>query len=272
MTISDEEFNKLAFFIHQRCGIKLGKEKKTLVMGRLRSYLLKNQIASFSDYYDYVVSDKTGQAEKHLVSLITTNHTYFMREVDHFDYFKEVVLPDLAATVRSKDLRIWSAGCSTGNEPLTLAMIIDEYFGVNKSKWDTKLLATDISDKALTIARGGSYTEEEIAPLPARWRQAYFAKTSNDSCRIQECIKNEVIFRRLNLMDAVFPFKKKFHVIFCRNVMIYFDKKTRNELVKKFYDLTEDNGYLFVGHSESLDRTVTRYKYVKPAIYRKEKV
>jgi chemotaxis protein methyltransferase CheR len=183
---------------------------------------------------------------------------------------KNKVLPYLQYAVKDNDIRIWSAGCSYGEEPYTIAMIMDDFFGREKPCWDTKVLATDISGKVLEEAQKGVYSNEEISVLPSQWKLSYFKKLDNEKCRISDRMRNEVIFRKLNLMDSIFPFKKKFHVIFCRNVMIYFDSQTKWQLVNKFYDLTENGGYLFIGHSESLDREQTKYKYIMPAVYRKE--
>jgi chemotaxis protein methyltransferase CheR len=192
-----------------------------------------------------------------------------MREADHFAYFKEVVLPYFASRVTDRDLRIWCAGCSSGEEPYTLAMILDEFFGRDKLYWDTKVLATDISNKVLEEARKGIYSNKEMETLPAKWRINHTIKQDSENSVFTEKLRSEVIFRKFNLMETVFPFKKKFHVIFCRNVMIYFDEKTKNTLVNKYYDLLEVGGYLFIGHSESLNREETRFKYVQPAVYRK---
>ncbi|MGE5613576.1 MAG: CheR family methyltransferase [Bacillota bacterium] len=269
LKITRKEFRQLAGFIKANYGINLKEEKQALVTGRLANVLLQNNFDNFSDYYNYVISDKTGDAVITLLNKITTNHTFFMREADHFFYFRDKVLPYLKNSVKNNDLRIWSAGCSTGEEPYTLAMIIDEFFGREKAQWDTKILATDISVKALETAIKGIYSPDRITPLPSRWKINYFKK-HDDYYIIDEKIKKEVIFRRQNLMDEKFPFRRNFHVIFCRNVMIYFDANTKSELVNKFYDLTEHGGFLFIGHSESLNRSETRYKYVMPAIYRKE--
>lgn len=268
--ITDSEFRKLAGFIKSNYGIHLKEEKKSILIGRLNNVLAQLNMRNFSEYYDYIVSDKTGDAVVTLINRITTNHTFFMREVSHFNYFKDEVLPYLADTVKDKDLRIWSAGCSSGEEPYTLAMILDEYFGKEKVWWNTKVLATDISGQVLEKAAKGVYRNEDTAVLPAHWRLSYLKRYDDDNCVFVDKIRNEVVFRKFNLMEEVFPFKKKFHVIFCRNVMIYFDEKTKNELVDKFYNLTENGGYLFVGHSESLNRQKTKYKYIMPAVYRKE--
>jgi len=270
VAITKKEFRQLADYIKANYGISLKDEKKALVMGRLNNVLIQTNFNNFSEYYDYIVSDKTGDAAVTLIDRITTNHTYFMREADHFHYFRDKVLPYLAGTVKEKDLRIWSAGCSSGEEPYTLAMIIDEFFGKEKMWWDTKILATDISSKVLDTAIKGIYSNEEITTLPANWRLKFFKKLDDENSVLVDKIRNEVIYRKLNLMDEIFPFKRKFHVIFCRNVMIYFDARTKSELVNKFYDLTECGGYLFIGHSESLNREETKYRYIMPAVYRKE--
>lgn len=270
VTITDEEFKKLSDYIKVNYGIKLNEEKRALLMGRLQNVLSENNFSNFSDYYKYVISDKTGSALITLVNKVTTNHTFFMREAEHFSYFRDKVLPYLKSTVGTKDLRIWSAGCSSGEEPYTLAMLIDEFFNAEKFLWDTKVLATDISTKVLNTAMKGVYGNEDIAVLPQRWRLNYFKKFDDKNSIITDKIKNEVIYRRFNLMEEIFPFKRKFHVIFCRNVMIYFDAKTRFELVKKFYNMTEPGGYLFIGHSESLSNDDTKYKYIMPAVYKKE--
>lgn len=270
VTITNKEFKKLAEYIKINYGIHLKEEKQALVIGRLHNVLTEKNFNSFSEYYDYVISDKTGNAVVTLINKITTNHTFFMREVDHFHYFRDKVLPYLKKATKSKDLRIWSAGCSTGEEPYTLAMIVDEFFCQDKMWWDAKILATDISSKVLDTAVKGIYADEEINALPSTWKLNYFNKYDNENSVLKDKIRNEVIYRKFNLMEEKFPFKRKFHVIFCRNVMIYFDDKTKMKLINKFYDMTEHGGYLFIGHSESLNREESKYKYIMPAVYRKE--
>lgn len=270
ITITEKEFSQIAEYIQSNYGICLKEEKKTLVTGRLHNVLLENNCENFSEFFKLLKADKTGKFATILINKITTNHTFFMREAEHFNYFQNRVLPYLKSTVKQNDLRIWSAGCSSGEEPYTLAMILDDYFGKEKMWWDTKILATDISDNVLEKAIRGQYSSEQVATLPLNWRMNNFRKTDSNNYIIQNNIKNEVIIRKFNLMDEVFPFHKKFHVIFCRNVMIYFDNKTKTELVNKFYEWTEPGGYLFIGHSESLDRERTKYRYVLPSVYRKE--
>jgi Methylase of chemotaxis methyl-accepting proteins len=268
--ITQEEFSRLADYIKANYGIYLKDEKKALVVGRLQNILIEKNCKSFSEYYNYIMSDKSGQAAVTMMNKITTNHTFFMREPVHFEYFRDSVLPFWAHNLKDRDLRVWSAGCSSGEEPYTLSMIIDEYFGKEKSLWDARVLATDISEKALEKAKNGIYANKDVAALPYGWKLNYFTALDNANSVLSNRIKQEVIFRKFNLMTPLFPFRKKFHVIFCRNVMIYFNEETRQELVNKFYDATESGGYLFIGHSESLNREATKYQYLMPAVYRKE--
>jgi chemotaxis protein methyltransferase CheR len=270
ITITDKEFKQLAAYIKANYGINLRDEKQALVTGRLQSELVQHGFNNFSEYYKYIISDKTGAAIPNLINKITTNHTFFMREEEHFHYFRDIVLPYLIRTVNKKDLRIWSAGCSSGEEPYTLAMILDDYLGKEKIWWDTKILATDISGKVLEKAKKGVYNNQELTSIPSHWKLKYLKETENDNSVLIDQIRDEVIYRKFNLMEEVFPFKQKFHVIFCRNVMIYFDNETRRNLVNKFYEALEYGGYLFIGHSESISRDETSFKYISPAVYRKE--
>ncbi len=267
--ITDSEFQKLAAFIKHHYGIELKKEKKALVIGRLHKVLSAQGFDSFTEYYHYLVNDSSGKAGTELINRISTNHTYFMREAEHFVFFKEHVLPELKHRLTTRDLRIWCAASSTGEEPYTLAMFIQDVFKEEKALWDTKLLATDISMDALEVAKHGIYTEEQVKMLPNAWKLNYFTRTPDQRFQVTHQLKGDVIFRRFNLMEPVLPFKKKLHVIFCRNVMIYFDQETKDQLVRKMYDALEEGGYLFVGHSETVNREKIPFKYVKPSVYRK---
>ncbi|HWR39445.1 MAG TPA: protein-glutamate O-methyltransferase CheR [Patescibacteria group bacterium] len=268
--ITDQEFSELVQFIKQHYGINLS-QKRSLVLGRLRNYIVQSGFVTFSDYFRYVVNDSTRKAGTILVDKLTTNHTYFLREPQHFEFLTQTVLPALVRSEsRSKDLRIWSAGCSSGEEPYTLAMIMDSFLGPEKAAWDTKILATDISTTALESAQEAVYLNSQLDTLPQHWRMKYAKKTDGEYSVMTEKIRNDVIFRRFNLMNKAFPFKKKFHLVFCRNVMIYFDPDTRNELVNRFYEHTESGGYLFIGHSESLSRHESNYRFIAPAVYRKD--
>lgn len=267
INIKENEFIELTRFLKNNYGINL-IHKKNLIEGRLSNVLIEKGFSSFKEYLNYVYSDITKTELTTLINKLTTNHTFFMREQEHFQYFKNQILPYLSSTVKDKDLRIWSAGCSSGEEAYTLAMIMQDYFAEEKGLWDKKILATDISVNVLKAAEKGIYSVEELAKVPESWKMKYFNNIDNETCTIDSKLKNEVIFRIFNLMDD-FPFRKKFHVIFCRNVMIYFDQETKNRLIRKFYDMTEVGGYLFIGLSEALNRNENPYQYVMPSVYRK---
>jgi chemotaxis protein methyltransferase CheR len=267
INLKENEFRELTKFLKLNYGINL-IHKKELIEARLNNVLVEKGFNNFRKYLDYVYSDITKNELTTLINKLTTNHTFFLREQQHFDFFKNQVLPYLATTVKNKDLRIWSAGCSSGEEAYTLAMIMQDYFGEQRSSWDKKILASDISVNVLQTAEKGIYDSESLKNVSKSWKLNYFNKINDNTYKINLNLKNEVIFRIFNLMDD-FPFKRKFHVIFCRNVMIYFDQETKDRLIKKFYDMTEPGGYLFIGLSEALNRNEIPYEYVMPSVYRK---
>ena len=268
LAINDQEFAWLVGYMRNTYGINL-TQKRTLIEARLSNTLAEKGFGNFSEYFNFVLHDASGMEIETLINKLTTNHTFFMREPKHFEYFRETVLPYLEKNVRSRDLRIWSAGCSSGEEPYTLQMIINDYLGDDAVFWDKRLLATDISTRALNIAKAGVYPLEAVGDITKAWLLNYFEKCDAEHVKVRETIKKDIIFRKFNLMEDVFPFKKKFHVIFCRNVMIYFEKDTKQALIDKFYDSLVDGGYLFIGHSETIDREATEFKYIMPAVYRR---
>src|SRR5690606_23447111 len=161
-------------YIKDNFGIHLNPEKKALAAGRLNFVLQSLNMNNFSDYLNYIMNDRSGEAARTFINKMTTNHTFFMREADHFRYFADAVLPKMTASIKDKDLRVWSAGCSTGEEAYTLAILTDEYLGDRRTEWDKKLLATDISDEVLQRAKEGIYDQEAVAAMPRRWQLAYF--------------------------------------------------------------------------------------------------
>jgi chemotaxis protein methyltransferase CheR len=265
--INELDFARLVHFVKSGYGIDL-EGKQFLVESRLANYIADCGFRDFREYLDAVFDDPSGREVANLINKLTTNHTYFMRESEHFDHLREVFLPQAEKRITDNDLRIWSAGCSYGNEPYNIAMCLDEYFGIKRSEWDLKILATDISFNALRQAARGIYTEKALEPLPEVWREKYFDKTSHGLYQVKERIRRNVVFKYHNLMDEI-NFKKKFDLILCRNVMIYFDDDTKSDLCKRFYDATEDGGYLYIGHAESApaDMPFTRER---PAVYRKK--
>ncbi len=271
--LTDEEFRLISDLVYRKSGIKLGEQKRALIIGRLQRALRSGSFGSFKEYYDYVVKDHSGRALLDLVDRISTNHTFFFREKDHFDYLSAVVLPEISETLRRKqrcDVRIWSAGCSSGEEPYTLAMVASEYYGDRILGTDLGVLATDISISALEKATAGIYPEESMSTVSLAYRHKYFTRLKDGAWAVKKSLKDMVLFRRLNLIQQSYPFKGMFQVIFCRNVMIYFDKATQKALVERFYRYTEPGGYLFIGHSETLDRGAGLYKFVQPSVYKKE--
>lgn len=264
--ITDKEFQDLTSFVKSKYGIDLTK-KRVLIESRLSHELSQRGCNSFQQYLDLVKSDQSGNEMTAMLNKLTTNLSFFMREKEHFIFLEKEVLPFFEKTRRNNEFRIWSAGCSSGQEAYNIAMLIDQYFGARKGRWDTTILATDISMRVLTKAQKGIYTDQELSGLPASWRSKYLVPRPDGTFQICDRIRKEVVFRPGNLMEP-FHFKRPFDLIFCRNVMIYFDGPTKDSIINKFYNATSEGGYLFIGHSESIGNN-TRYKYVKPAIYQR---
>jgi len=270
LNITQREYQKIAHLVYNRFGIDLGDNKQSLVCNRLRKVLSENKFNSFEQYYQHVLKDQSGQAIDTLINKISTNLTYFSREQDHFTYFQEYAIPKLIsqdAVKREKSLRVWCAGCSTGEEAYTLAMYL--HLALQSTDINFAVLATDISARALTIAQNGVYNFDDVNKLNKQFAKRYFSPKPDGRLEVKPQIKEKVMYRRLNLMRPDFPFNNKFHVIFCRNVMIYFDTKTRQELTHKFSENLIMGGNLFIGHSESLGRTNPYFEYLKPAVYQK---
>jgi chemotaxis protein methyltransferase CheR len=273
--LSNEEFELFRRLIYDSCGINLTLSKKELVKARLTKRLTKAGIDSFKDYYKYVTkTDKTGKELIHLIDSISTNKTDFFREKKHFDFLSTSLLPSLIsskAKARIKKLRIWCAAASSGEEPYSLAMTVFNPLKPNNG-WDVKILATDISTRILQKAINGIYRKELLNDIPPGTISAHFSSVlyENTNCyKVKDHLRDIITFRRFNLMTPEFPFKNPFDFIFCRNVMIYFDPETQQRLVAKFYDCLPKDGYLFIGHSETLSKNNNGFKYIQPAVYQK---
>ena len=267
--MTDEEFFQIYRLLKERYGIDM-ERKKEIVQGRMENYIHTSGYRNYSEYLYALSADKSGRLEQELVNILTTNHTFFMREFEHFEYLKRVVLPQLRMSEeRRRDLCIWCGAASTGQEPYMLAMLLKEFFGLEHDRWDTKVLATDISMEALNYAVKGVYEREQIESLPDAWKRRFLRTVDGgEKFEISQDIKDEVLFRKLNLMDN-FPFKRRMHIVFLRNVMIYFDKETKDELIAKVYEVMEPGGYLFVGRTETIDRSNTPFRMIQPSIFRK---
>lgn len=271
MTISDREFRLIQELVYQRFGINLTEAKKSLVVGRLQKIVRSMGMSTFKEYYEFLIKDKTGTATDALINRISTNHTFFYREHAHFDFFRSTILTDIEQMLsrsNARDIRIWCAGCSSGEEPYMLVMIMLDLFGPKYGSFSAGVLATDISARALNRAVKGVYSDENMAHVPP-FAKKYFQHMGPDQWAVCDRVKNEVVFRRFNLMNEKFPFKKPFHTIFCRNVMIYFDQETRSRLITRFHHHLLPGGYFLIGHSESLGREQGLYSYVMPAVYKK---
>ncbi len=271
LVLTDDEFRQIRTILHTRFGINLSEKKRALVMGRLRKIIVQKGLKTFSEFLELIENDETGAELQTLIDRMSTNHTFFFREQKHFDIFSTTILPEITEKLKatgSNDLRIWCAAASTGEEPYSIMMTMMEFFKNTYSQWNAGLLATDISSQVIAAAKSGVYSSERIELIPEPLRKKYLKYTGNDNWEFLPQVRNEILFRILNLVNP-FPFKKQFHVIFCRNVMIYFDSQTRNELVKKLYNATAPGGYLLTGHSESIRSSDCPFEYVRPAVFKK---
>jgi chemotaxis protein methyltransferase CheR len=272
--LKESEFNKFRKLIYESCGINLNDNKVHLVKARLGKRIRKLQFDSFSEYYKYVLKPENSDEFVQVLDAISTNTTFFFREGHHFDFLNRTSLPELIQKKKkdkSKKIRVWSAGCSTGEEPYSLALTLLEMLG-NEQGWDVKVLATDISTKVLKLAHNGVYDKNKLQGIPNHLLPKYFNGFEEDGTKkyqVKDNIHRLITFRRLNLMNDSFPFKGQFDFIFCRNVMIYFDKPTRERLINRIYNYLETGGYFFIGSSESFSGLNHKYTYVKPSIFRK---
>ena len=267
-TISDEDFRKLTNFIKSEYGITL-QEKRQLVTSRLSSLLADQGYSDFSTFVTQLLRERNPQKMELVLNRLTTNYTFFMRETEHFDFFTKVIMPELVRKYqKKKSIAIWSAGCSSGEEPYNLTMCIKEFLGLQANQWDTRILATDISQKALAKAKKGVYEVPDT--VPALWRKRYFRPSGRGGGQYMVApeIRDNVIFQTFNLMDPI-KFRVKFDVIFCRNVMIYFDQPTKDALVRRFFEATNPGGYLMISHSENLSKD-SPYTMVAPSTFQKK--
>ena len=265
--LKDEEFKVITSFIKTNYGVNL-INKRPLIEGRLSNHVADLGFDNYIDYFEYAKKDQVNDEIAILINKLTTNHTYFFRENEHFEYYKDVVLPWVDKSLRVKDLRVWSAGCSSGQEPYTLAMITQDYLGSNVGSWESTILASDISNKVLLTAKDGIYSREELSDVPDSWIKKHFKAYDDNHFIVSENLRKSVAYRNFNLLSP-FQFKKPFHAILCRNVMIYFDMPTKNEIINKFYSTLIPGGYFFIGHSESLSSCTHKFNYIKPSIYQK---
>lgn len=274
-TLCDREFTRFSRFIYENVGIKMPPAKKTMLEARLQKRLKALGIPSFEEYADYVFSQEGLASELvHLIDVVTTNKTDFFREPAHFDLLAKTVLPTILQArgdVLRDPVRIWSAGCSTGEEPYTLAMVLSE-FAVGRPDFRVAITASDICTQVLQTAKAGIYPEERTDPIPLSLKKKYLLRSREKTkslVRISPKLRSLVSFRRVNFMDDNFGISEKMDIIFCRNVVIYFDKPTQQTLMRKFHRQLRPGGYLFIGHSETLSGLDVSFKAVASTVYRK---
>lgn len=274
--LTPELFEKFRKYIYEKARINLGDNKKELVRARFGKVIRLRGMSGFHEYFDWVKGDASGEALREVMNAISTNLTSFFRENDHFAFLSQTVLPEIERRSSHSGgkirLRGWSAGCSTGEEVYTTAIVIAETV-TRLEEWDVKLLATDIDTEVVAHGQRGIYQKDRMSGIQPALAHKYFAACSDEKGRpafqVKEQLRRLIAFRHLNLFSE-WPFRNKFDFIFCRNVMIYFDRPTQETLVNNFYDNLAVGGYLFIGHSESLNGIQHRFEYVKPTIYIKK--
>lgn len=266
MEITDGDFQRLVNFIQRDYGIDLSK-KRQLISGRLSYTIRTKGYGGFKPFVDRLLEKRDPDDVEMVINKLTTNYTFFMREQEHFNFFSNTILPQLVERHQNdKTLSIWSAGCASGEEPYTISMYIKDFLGAQADRWDTRVLATDISKEALAKAQTGKYNLP--ATIPSLWKTRFFTPAGADGvCQVAPVIRDNVIFRTFNLMDPI-RFRLKFDVIFCRNVMIYFNQETKDALIARFCEATNPGGYLLIGHSETMGQN-PGYRYLAPATFQK---
>ena len=270
---TDADFDKIRVFVKAETGIKLSDGKKNMVYGRLSRRLRSLEMKSFSEYFDLVNSNSVSDERGQFINAITTNLTSFFREEHHFNFLKNDLIPRLlVANSADKKIRIWSAGCSTGEEPYSIAIALHESVP-NIDRWDIKILATDLDTNVLAHGQRGVYDIERISALSQERKSTWFLKgkgANAGNVKVDMRLQSLITFRQLNLMGA-WPMKGKFDFMFCRNVVIYFDKETQKVLFDRYADQLKPNANLFLGHSESMHNVSTRFDLLGQTIYTKSK-
>ncbi len=270
--ITQEEFGLFRDLIYKHSGIVLADQKAELVRGRLLKRIREHGLDTFQSYYELIKGQASGDELIALIDAISTNKTDFFREAAHFDFLEKELLPEIIADKNKRNMRrfrVWSAGCSTGEEPYSLSLVLNRLKLNDEIRWDAKILATDISTRALRHALRGEYSRERLAPISPADLLAYFKKAEDGGYRVGKDLQNLIKFARLNLLTEKYPFRGPFDFIFCRNVMIYFDHSTCKKLVNHLHSCLAPGGHLFVGHSESLSGLKSPFTYLKPAVYQR---
>lgn len=272
--LTDDQFLRLSAFIQKNVGIKMPDEKRIMVQSRLNSRLKALKIKDFDSYLEYAFAPTEDGMEEiaHLINAITTNLTNFFREQPHFDYMTSTVLPEFAKKGLHR-IELWSAGCSSGQEPYTLSIVMSEFMRTHPNAFrDFSILATDISSKVLNKGLDAVYQISEIDKVPFDLKKRYFLKSKDPAqqkCRVNKETREKVTFMRLNFMDSHYPVSSPKNIIFCRNVLIYFNKQTQEAVIRKLIEHLVPGGYLFLGHSETIFGMNLPLVTVAPTVFKK---
>jgi chemotaxis protein methyltransferase CheR len=274
--INDQDYSLFSQLIYKKSGIFLGDNKKELLKARLLKRMRLYRFTKFKDYYKFVVDDKTGKELVKMLDVISTNVTSFFREIQHFDFMGKSAFPDIfERKKRARRVRFWSAGCSSGEEVYSVLITLAEYMKSAKlplNLWDFEMLGSDISTRVLNFAKSACYEESKVKGVPPLLLSEYFKKkeiSGEHFFEVNDFLKRMAFFHRVNLMSDSFPFQGPFDIILCRNVMIYFDVETQMKLMDKFCRYLDDDGYLIIGHSETLLGLRSNLKSVCPAVFKK---
>lgn len=271
--LSQEEFDKLSRFIYKESGIKMPPVKKVMLQSRLQKRLRELNMTTFKEYIDYVFGKDGLNAEIiHMLDVVSTNKTDFFREPVHFDFLTSTVLPEFVQQkAGSRTIKVWSAGCSSGEEPYTLAIVMADFAEKNPG-FDYSIIGTDISTQILQKAVDAVYKEERVSIIPMETKRKYFLKSkdrSSPTVKVVGDLRRRVSFGRLNFMDNYYDVPETFDAVFCRNVLIYFDRETQEKVINKLCDKLRPDGYFFLGHSESIMNMDVPLKQVKPTIFKR---
>ncbi len=276
LELNNLDFHRLSGLIRAHSGISIAPDKAIILASRLRPLLREKDYSSFEGFVADVLRNPSEELMGHIIDRVATNYTYFFREREHFEYLQHTALPELTARLqreRCTDLRIWSAACSTGAEAYSIRMVLGEFFGERYDEWRAGVLATDISSTALAAAAVAVYSPQAVSKLPATLRARYFEQLDvpDQRFRFREKFRSDVILRRLNLHCAEVPFRQRMHIVFCRNVLMYFDLAGKAFLESRMYDLLEEDGLLVIGLTETLQTEDALFEHVEHGVFRRRR-
>lgn len=272
--LSDSDFERLSHFIYSNYGIKMPLSKKIMLQSRLKSRLRENNIVSFREYTNFVLNGKGGEAEIiNMIDMVSTNKTDFYREAIHFDFMRDVALPEMIQQQELDYIKVWSSACSSGEEPYTISFVLSEFLEQCGRRFEYAIMGTDISTRILEKARTAIYPMDRVDVVPLEQKKKYLLRSKdkeNQQVRIVPELRAKVKYERLNLIDTSYSnIPRDFDFVFCRNVLIYFDRETQEKVINKLCGHLKRGGYFFLGHSESISAMDVPLRQIKPTIFQK---